>query len=69
MFGLRWFGPKSGAGIGPRSWQAWVVIAIYIAVVLGVVPILALPAATKHQIWGLATLAFMVIMLFTYKSD
>jgi hypothetical protein len=69
MFGPRWFGPKPGAGIGPRSWQAWVVIAIYVAVVLGVVPVLALPSTTKHQIWGVATLAFIAIMLLTYKSD
>jgi len=44
---------RDKSGIGPRSWQAWVVIAIYVAVVLGVVPILALPSASKHQIWGL----------------
>jgi hypothetical protein len=69
VLGLRWFGPKDFGGIGPRTWQAWIVIAIYIAVVLGVVPNLHISGALKHQIWGLATGALIAIMLLTYKSD
>ena len=69
MLGLRWFGPKKFGGIGPRSWQAWVVIALYVAVVVGLVPVLDLSSASKHQIWGLATGALIAIMLLTYKSD
>jgi hypothetical protein len=66
---MRWFGPGKYGGIGPRTWQAWVVITIYAAVVLGLVPALNLSGTSKHQIWGLATGALIAITLFTYKSD
>ena len=70
MFGLRWFGPKSsGSGIGPWSWQAWVVIGGYVAIALGLVPALHIPGPVKRQIWGLATLALIAIMLATYSKD
>jgi hypothetical protein len=71
MLGLQWFGPKKfgGIGIGPRSWQAWIVIAVYLAVVFGLVPLLALPQESKHQIWGIATALLIAIMLATYKGN
>jgi hypothetical protein len=69
MLGPRWFGPKKFGGIGPRSWQAWVVIALYLAVVVGVVPNLGLPHASKHQVWGITTMILIGIMLLTYKSE
>jgi len=69
MFGLRWFGPKPGSGIGPRTWQAWVVIAVYVIAVLGVVPMLHIEPTVRHQLWGIATGLLIAITLLTYKAD
>jgi len=68
MFGLRWFGPKEGSGIGPRTWQAWIVIAVYVLFVLCILPTLPLASAVKHQIWGISTGLLIAIMLLTYKG-
>ena len=32
-----WFGPKRvGAGWGPRTWQGWLIVALFTAVVVGI---------------------------------
>jgi hypothetical protein len=69
MFGAKWFGPKPGSGIGPRTRQAWVVIGVYAIAVLGVVPMLHVESTVKHQLVGLATGLLIAIVLLTYKAD
>lgn len=32
-----WFGPKRvGVGWGPRTWQGWLIVALFTALVLGI---------------------------------
>lgn len=64
-----WFGPKRiGVGISPRSWQGWLVMAIYALAIIALSR--AFPVAThRTDFWiGLAaaSLVLVGIMLATY---
>ena len=68
----RWFGPKMiGYGIGPRSWEGWLVTLVFAAG--GIVFARWLhPLMPKMSIWviELPWLAlFLMIMLLTYKRN
>ena len=68
----RWFGPKMiGYGIGPRSWDGWLVTLVFAAG--GIVLARWLhPLMPKISLWTieLPWLAlFFMIMLLTYKRN
>jgi hypothetical protein len=69
MFGLRWFGPKKiGMGIGPRTWQAWAVVALCVAGLVAV-HLSVLPGPLRHQL-SLVVLGLLIaIMLLTYSPE
>jgi len=60
-----WFHVKSyGFGWGlPASWQGWVSLVIYIALVLTV--ILFAPQDTKFIFIGVLTILFVILVVFT----
>lgn len=38
-----WFGPKRiGAGWGPRTWQGWLIMALFTAVIIGITVFISL---------------------------
>lgn len=64
-----WFGPKRvGFGIGPRSWQGWMVMVVYVALTVMLkqwVP----PEAHRAAFWvafGCITAVMAVIAIVTY---
>jgi hypothetical protein len=64
-----WFGPKRiGFGIGPRSWQGWLVMAIYVALVIMLKQ--WLPSATHRTMswaaFGCITAAVAIVAAVTY---
>jgi hypothetical protein len=60
-----WFGPKRiGFGISPKSWQGWLTIFVYIAVVLATLRLLRTPhPAATTVVLVIATIALIVIMI------
>jgi hypothetical protein len=63
-----WFGPKRvGWGISPRTWQGWLVTAIYVLVIAVGLPIF--PPGGKLIVIGAGTVAFFAVMFATYSKD
>lgn len=74
----RWFGPKLGSGRGlsaliggaiPASWQGWLVVILFLAVVIGLSLVRGL---TPVQEWGgkaAAVVAFVLLIVVTYGRD
>ena len=66
-----WFGAKTfGIGVGPKSWEGWLVIAVFAGTAL------ALPrlAAWRHgPSWiapaGLGLLLLALLIVMTFKGD
>jgi hypothetical protein len=70
----QWFGPKRfGFGIGPRSWQGWLVTALLLAAIAGsrlLTPeALGLPHWARPAFIGVALLAYLGIMALTTRDD
>ena len=64
-----WFGPKRiGWGVGPSSWQGWLVV---LALIAGVIGVRRIPGVTMGQAnlisAGLVVL-FLVVMVLTYRG-
>jgi len=64
-----WFGPKRvGFGIGPRSWQGWMVMVAYVVVVVTLKQLLP-PEAHQAGFWtgfAVITAAVVGIAIVTY---
>jgi hypothetical protein len=60
-----WFGPKNGFGWGwtPVSWEGWVVIAIFLAVILGAMLFLRERSEILYVSAGAVMLLLGVILL------
>ena len=68
--GQGWFGRKRfGIGFGPRTWQGWLVTAVYALLMFGASRVF--PPKVDHRellmVLGLLTLAYLVI--FIWKMD
>lgn len=65
-----WFGRKRfGIGFGPRTWQGWLVTAIYVALMIGA-PRVFQPKVGHGElaiVMGLLTLAYLIILI--WKAD
>lgn len=56
-----WFGPKRiGWGVSPRSWEGWVVTAIFIAILAASMRWLR-PALEQNTGWSPITLSFAIV--------
>ena len=63
-----WFGPRVlGWGWGPRSWQVWLLIVVFLVAgwAVGLVPGLAMDAVNGVRV-GLLVL-FLAIVVLTYQ--
>ncbi|MBI1360411.1 MAG: hypothetical protein GC155_09055 [Alphaproteobacteria bacterium] len=65
----QWFGPKRfGVGVGPRSWEGWAVIAVLVAVAIGV-KWLSLPPGWAPGIRIACLPVLAAIVALTYRED
>jgi hypothetical protein len=69
-----WFGPKLiGYGIGPRSWQGWLVSAIAIAALVGhrwfQPQQFGLPPRARPALAVAIGVAFLLVIWVTYDED
>jgi hypothetical protein len=69
-----WFGPKpAGYGIGPTSWQGWLVSVLVIAVAVGAALAMARMQAVPHWIplavMVLDLVAFIAVIALKTESD
>jgi hypothetical protein len=69
-----WFGRKAvGYGIGPRSWQGWLVSVIAVAAILGhrwFHPVqFGLPPWTRPALAIAIGMAFLLVMWLTYDDE
>lgn len=70
MAKLDWFGPKLyGWGISPRTWQGWLVVALYILGVALIVKSASLSHSAKAALIIAATLCLVVLAIVTYSAD
>src|SRR5690606_33029779 len=65
-----WFGPKLyGWGISPRTWQGWLVVALYILSVALIVKSASFSHSAKSVLIIAATLCLVVLAIVTYSAD
>jgi len=65
-----WFGPRRlGFGIGPRNWQGWGVLGIFVAVVTYVPRTYNLAGNRYWLLVAASTAVLLGIVYLTYKPD
>ncbi|WP_158752871.1 hypothetical protein [Dyella sp. S184] len=68
--GHGWFGRKRfGFGYGPRSWQGWLITAVYAALMIGVPRVIS--ARTDH-VWLIGMMVLLTVAylaIFFWKLD
>lgn len=65
-----WFGPKRlGFGIGPRNWQGWGVMALFILVVIYVPRSYDLTGGDYWLLVAGATATLLGVIYLTYRPD
>lgn len=70
MAKLDWFGPKLyGWGISPRTWQGWLVVALYVLSVALIVRSASFSHSAKTALIIAATLCLVVLAIVTYSAD
>ncbi len=71
MEGLRkkpWFGPKRiGWGFRPATWQGWLVVAVYVAVLVLTISRFG-KSSEKYLLLALETAAFLIVALLTSRK-
>lgn len=70
----QWFGPKTiGVGVGPRSWQGWLVTVIFLAAIVlsrFVRPeFFGLTHWTRAAFIGVLGLGCLALVVLTYEND
>lgn len=65
-----WFGPKVfGIGIGPRTWQGLLVIAVYAASIVFVARLVDATHTTKLMLVAVATVGLFGVVWLTYEKS
>jgi protein-S-isoprenylcysteine O-methyltransferase Ste14 len=69
-----WFGPKlTGYGVGPRSWQGWLVSLVVLLAIVGsrfIMPeSFGLPHWSRAAAIGIVIVLYLLLVWFTYEGD
>ena len=65
-----WFGPKLfGIGIGPRTWQGLLVIAVYVAGLIFIARMVDAALTTKLMLVAVATVGLLGVVWLTYEKS
>ena len=65
-----WFGPKLfGIGIGPRTWQGLLVIAVYVASIVFIARMVDAAYTTKLILVAVATVGLLGVVWLTYEKS
>jgi hypothetical protein len=68
--GHAWFGRKRfGFGFGPRSWQGWLITAVYAALMIGVPRLISPKTDHAWLIGAMVLLTVIYLMIFIWKLD
>lgn len=66
----KWFGPKLfGIGIGPRTWQGLLVIAVYFASIVFIARVVDTAYATKLMLVAVATAGLLGVVWLKYEKS
>ena len=65
-----WFGPKLfGIGIGPRAWQGFLVIAVYVASIIFIARMVDVAHTTRLMLVAVATVGLLVVFWLTHEKS
>ena len=65
-----WFGRKRiGWGVGPRSWQGWLVTAVYVVVLISLRHVGMLRAHHSYFVWIAGSLTVAYLAVVVWKCD
>lgn len=68
--GQGWFGRKRfGFGYGPRSWQGWLVTAVYAMLLIGASRVFPPKVDHREFIMALVFLTVVYLVIFIWKMD